>query len=260
MVSVATALGGVRSRAGHQTASIELRFSTTFRAKENDGIKEINETIGDRISKGNNEEEREPFTVRGTFWNRLTWKGSRVDSARSRVVVKRMDCSRAWGKGPGGVSGGVAERRVPDLPALPVAMMVVVGGGVGGGGCLAASRCKGNESKSSASDRLFCFCSILLNGLILFVFPSLFLSGTALSLPLEKSAKKRSLRCGFVFGQGKKGLESKGEPQNTRVQQTQERFTVPRGKIRRARLLLLIFLINFYAGPLILRISGISRL
>ncbi|KAF7378882.1 hypothetical protein HZH66_015116 [Vespula vulgaris] len=47
-----------------------------------------------------------------------------------------MDCSRAWGKGPGGVSGGVAERRVPDLPALPVAMMVVVGGGVGGGGCL----------------------------------------------------------------------------------------------------------------------------
>nr|KAF7389727.1 hypothetical protein H0235_018211 [Vespula pensylvanica] len=48
-----------------------------------------------------------------------------------------MDCSRAWGKGPGGVSGGVAERRVSDLPALPVAMMVVVGGGVGGGGCLA---------------------------------------------------------------------------------------------------------------------------
>ncbi|KAL2712772.1 hypothetical protein V1478_017727, partial [Vespula squamosa] len=123
--------------------------------------------------------------------------------------VKRMDCSRAWGKGPGGVSGGVAERRVPDLPALPVAMMVVVGSGVGGGGCLAPKR--------DLSD------------------------------------------VGSSLVKGKKGLESKGEPQNTRVQQTQERFTVPQGEIRRARLLLLIFLINFYAGPLILRISGISH-
>ncbi|KAF7379949.1 hypothetical protein HZH68_016897 [Vespula germanica] len=117
-----------------------------------------------------------------------------------------MDCSRAWGKGPGGVSGGVAERRVPDLPALPVAMMVVVGGGVGGGGCLEriSQRQQPRDVREMSQKARHPIGS--------FVF--------------ARKAPKRDLSdVASSLVKGKKGLESKGEPQNTRVQQTQERFT-----------------------------------